>query len=168
MKSLDLQKKEIIKCFHCGNKTPMHQTGEFQWGSRDEEYEDFDFNYIHKMFACPICHNISKLGSIKNFETEVLDEYNKFRKEKNLRISIQSEIEISNIHSKLTPYIDCDSVLPDVILDENENTKSGCTFEMFLNMHGTSIRDMIIGRIRPLSENEIFEAAKKHATSDTN
>ena len=49
--------------------------------------------------------SISKLGSIKSFETEILDEYKRFREEKNLKVSIQSEIEISNIHSKLTPYI---------------------------------------------------------------
>lgn len=65
-------------------------------------------------------------------------------------------------------HIECNSVLPDVVLDENKNIKSGCTFEMVLNIQGTSISNMVIGRICPLSDSEIFEAAKKHATSDTN
>lgn len=49
--------------------------------------------------------SVSKLNSIKEFEKDLVDEYKNFRDEKNFNISIQSEIEISNIHSKLTPYI---------------------------------------------------------------
>lgn len=43
MRSCDLPEEEIIKCFHCGNETPMPKVGEYSWGSRDEEFSDFDF-----------------------------------------------------------------------------------------------------------------------------
>lgn len=59
MKNPDKPKEEIIKCFHCGNETLIRQTGEFQWGSRDLEYEDFDFHYTYEMFACPVCHKVT-------------------------------------------------------------------------------------------------------------
>jgi len=49
--------------------------------------------------------SVGKLSTIKNFEKELVDEYKKFRDEKNFNVSIRSEIELSNIHSKLTPYI---------------------------------------------------------------
>lgn len=49
--------------------------------------------------------SVSRLSTIKTFERELVDEYKKFRDEKNFNVSIQSEIELSNIHSKLTPYI---------------------------------------------------------------
>ncbi|MBD8070018.1 ATP-dependent nuclease [Bacillus sp. PS06] len=49
--------------------------------------------------------SIGRLKSIKKFESDLVKEYKRFRDEKNLKISIQSEIELSNIHSKLTPYI---------------------------------------------------------------
>ena len=32
MKSNDLHTDEIIKCFHCGNETPMKKVGEYSWG----------------------------------------------------------------------------------------------------------------------------------------
>lgn len=51
--------KEVIKCFHCGNETPMSQIGEYSWGSRDMEYEDFDYLYEYKLFACPVCHKVT-------------------------------------------------------------------------------------------------------------
>ena len=35
--------EEIIKCFHCGNETIMKKVGEYNWGSRDLKYSDFDF-----------------------------------------------------------------------------------------------------------------------------
>jgi hypothetical protein len=59
VKSPDLPKEEVIKCFHCGNETLMRQTGEFQWGSRDIEYDDLNFNYTYEMFACPVCHKVT-------------------------------------------------------------------------------------------------------------
>ncbi|MDR7076124.1 putative ATP-dependent endonuclease of OLD family [Neobacillus niacini] len=49
--------------------------------------------------------SVGKLSTIKTFEKELVDEYKKFKDEKNFKVSIQSEIELSNIHSKLTPYI---------------------------------------------------------------
>lgn len=45
MRNLDSPKEEIIKCFHCGNETPMRKVGEYSWGSRDFECSDFDFLY---------------------------------------------------------------------------------------------------------------------------
>lgn len=59
MKSLDLPKEEVIKCFHCGNETLMSQKGEYSWGSRDIEYNDFDFLYEYELFACPVCHKVT-------------------------------------------------------------------------------------------------------------
>lgn len=53
--------------------------------------------------------SVSELKSIKEFEEELIKEYRKFRDEKYFNVSIQSEVEISNIHSKLTPYIQDES-----------------------------------------------------------
>lgn len=47
MKSNDTQADEIIKCFHCGNETPMKKAGEYSWGSRNLEYSEFDFSNIY-------------------------------------------------------------------------------------------------------------------------
>ncbi|WP_419959476.1 ATP-dependent nuclease [Psychrobacillus sp. BM2] len=49
--------------------------------------------------------SVGKLNTIKDFEKELIDEYKKFKDDKNFKVSIQSEIELSNIHNKLTPYI---------------------------------------------------------------
>jgi len=59
MKNLDSAKEEVIKCFHCGNETLMQQKGEYSWGSRDIEYEDFDFLNEYELFACPVCHKVT-------------------------------------------------------------------------------------------------------------
>ena len=59
MKSNDLSSSEIIKCFHCGNTTPMTKVGEYSWGSQDTDCSEFDFRYIFEMFACPVCHKIT-------------------------------------------------------------------------------------------------------------
>lgn len=48
---------------------------------------------------------IAKLTNIKQLEKDIVDEYNNYRNEKDLSIAIKSEIEIDNIHSRLTPYI---------------------------------------------------------------
>lgn len=57
MKSNDIHTDEIIKCFHCGNETPMKKVGEYSWGSRDIEESEFpqvitfcnkSSQYIHK------------------------------------------------------------------------------------------------------------------------
>lgn len=49
--------------------------------------------------------SIGGLTNIKKFESELVEEYKKYRNEGNLNIAIRSEIELSNLHSKLTPYI---------------------------------------------------------------
>ena len=59
MRSNDLDKQEIIKCFHCGNETPMPKAGEYSWGSRDLEYSDIDFLNKYELFACPVCHKVT-------------------------------------------------------------------------------------------------------------
>jgi hypothetical protein len=47
----------------------MRQTGEYQWGSRDVEYNEFDFLYSFEMFACPVCH---KVTLIETYEDETM------------------------------------------------------------------------------------------------
>lgn len=59
MKSNDISTAEIIKCFHCGNTTPMAKVGEYSWGSKDTDCSEFDFLYMFEMFACPVCHKIT-------------------------------------------------------------------------------------------------------------
>ncbi|WP_100010103.1 ATP-dependent nuclease [Lentibacillus sediminis] len=49
--------------------------------------------------------NVSQLSAIKSFKKELVKEYKKFKDERNFNVSIQSEIELSNIHDKLRPYI---------------------------------------------------------------
>lgn len=49
--------------------------------------------------------SVGDLSAIKTFEEELVEEYKKFRDEDGFNVLIQSEIEVSNIHSKLTPYI---------------------------------------------------------------
>lgn len=56
---LDQDKQEIIKCFHCGNETPMQKVGEYTWGSRDMEFSEIDFLYEYELFACPVCHKVT-------------------------------------------------------------------------------------------------------------
>ncbi len=48
---------------------------------------------------------IGNLTNIKQLEKDIVDEYNNYRNEKDLSISIKSEIEIDNLHSRLIPYI---------------------------------------------------------------
>nr|WP_325186094.1 DUF4145 domain-containing protein [uncultured Oscillibacter sp.] len=61
LRSMDLaqEKQEIIKCFHCGNETPMQKVGEYTWGSRDVEFSEIDFLYKYELFACPVCHKVT-------------------------------------------------------------------------------------------------------------
>ncbi|MGB7606101.1 MAG: DUF4145 domain-containing protein [Lutisporaceae bacterium] len=74
MKNLDLPKEEVIKCFHCGNETLMSQKGEYSWGSRDIEYDDFNFLYEYELFACPVCHKVT-LRETYDDETMVRPSY---------------------------------------------------------------------------------------------
>ena len=75
MQSRDLPKEEIIKCFHCGNETLMAQKGEYCWGSRDIEYENFGFSYKYELFACPVCHKVTlrETYSDKQYDGFLLD-----------------------------------------------------------------------------------------------
>lgn len=70
MKSNDLHTDEIIKCFHCGNETPMEKVGEYSWGSRDIEYSEFDFLNEYELFACPVCHKVT-LREVYSDETMI-------------------------------------------------------------------------------------------------
>ncbi len=49
--------------------------------------------------------SVSDLSAIKTFEKDLVEEYKKFRDEDGFNVKIKSEIEIGNLHSKLTPYI---------------------------------------------------------------
>ncbi|MCL1697327.1 ATP-dependent endonuclease [Lysinibacillus sp. BPa_S21] len=49
--------------------------------------------------------SVGQLNTIKAFENELIEEYKKFKDDKNFKVSIRSEVELSNIHSKLKPYI---------------------------------------------------------------
>lgn len=72
MKSDDIHTNEIIKCFHCGNETPMQEVGDYSWGSRDLEYSEFDFLYKYELFACPVCHRVT-LRQTYSDETMIYD-----------------------------------------------------------------------------------------------
>ena len=102
MKNLDLSKEEIIKCFHCGNETLMHQKGEYQWGSINVGYDDFNFDYIYDMFACPVCHKVtlretySDETMMKPYNNDMLEYYDK----KSILFPINN-IESSSIPSKV-------------------------------------------------------------------
>ena len=45
-------------------------------------------------------------------------------------------------------------------MDEKSNILSGCTFEMLLNLHGSSIKNIIIDMITPVDFDEVVECAK--------
>ncbi|MDA3731592.1 AAA family ATPase [Niameybacter massiliensis] len=57
-------------------------------------------NNIDKLNTC-----VSKLNAIKELKSDLVEEYKKFRNEKGFELAIKSEIEIDNLHDKLTPYI---------------------------------------------------------------
>lgn len=59
MKNADLTKEEIVKCFHCGNTTPMKKVGEYSWGSRDIDFSEIEFFYKYELFSCPVCHKVT-------------------------------------------------------------------------------------------------------------
>jgi putative ATP-dependent endonuclease of OLD family len=48
---------------------------------------------------------VGGLEAIQGFETELVTGYKKFRDEQDFNVTIKSEIEIGNLHDKLTPYI---------------------------------------------------------------
>lgn len=57
-------------------------------------------------------------------------------------------------------YIDEESHLPDLRLDEKSNILSGCTFEMFLNLNGLSIENIIIGMMSYVDFDEVVKSAE--------
>lgn len=59
-------------------------------------------------------------------------------------------------------YIDAESDLPEVKLDGKSNILGGCTFEMFLNFCGLSIKDIIIGKILHVDFDEVVECANNN------
>ena len=59
-------------------------------------------------------------------------------------------------------HLDRETVLPNVILDEVSNIKSGCTLDMWLKHHDIDIKDIEIGFMRLVTYDEIMAAAKKH------
>ena len=59
MPNCDISKEEIIKCFHCGNETPMLKVGEYFWGSCEMRFSDFEFFHKYELFACPVCHKVT-------------------------------------------------------------------------------------------------------------
>ncbi len=66
------------------------------------------------------------------------------------------------IRGECNGYIDKNSNLPELKLDENGDITSGCTFEIVLNNFDTSIKDIEIGNIlSTLSLTEISEHIKK-------
>lgn len=52
-------------------------------------------------------------------------------------------------------HIDCDTQLPELILDEYSNMKSGCTLDMCLKIHDIDIKDIDIGIMRLVTYDEI-------------
>ena len=59
-------------------------------------------------------------------------------------------------------YVDAEPQLPELILDEDSNIKSGCSFELLLKSHNIDIKDIEVGIMRLVTYDEITNAAKKH------
>ena len=72
MQNNDSKKPEIIKCFHCGNETPMLSVGKYSWGARNMKFSDFDFLYEYELFACPVCHKVTLR---ETYSDELMVEY---------------------------------------------------------------------------------------------
>lgn len=58
-------------------------------------------------------------------------------------------------------YIDAETDIPEIVLDEKSNIISGCTFEMALNLQGLTAKDIDIGMISHVDFNKIIEITKK-------
>lgn len=92
MKNTDLIKVEIVRCFHCGNETPMQKVGEYSWGSRDIDFSEIDFFYKYELFACPVCHKVTLR---ETYGDETMMEYHNcdqvsFYDEKNILFPVNS------------------------------------------------------------------------------
>lgn len=57
-------------------------------------------------------------------------------------------------------HIDREVELPELQLAENGNVKQGCFLELSLNVMGLSIKDIDIGRIRPVDYNQVKGAVR--------
>ena len=62
-------------------------------------------------------------------------------------------------------HIDCDSELPELVLDEHSNIKCGCTFDICLKLHDINIKEIDVGIMKPVTYSEITNAVKKHFTT---
>lgn len=65
------------------------------------------------------------------------------------------------ISGECNGHVDKNTVLPELVLDENSNIKTGCTFELCLNSFGLSIQDISVGFMKPINPEELFKAIKK-------
>ena len=59
-------------------------------------------------------------------------------------------------------YVDHETELPKLILDENLNMISGCTFEFLLKSHNIDVKDIYTGRMKLVTYDEMTNAAHKH------
>lgn len=59
-------------------------------------------------------------------------------------------------------YVDSQTKLPKLILDEASNIKSGCTLELLLKSHNIDIKDIDVGIMRLVTYDDIMNAAKKY------
>ena len=68
------------------------------------------------------------------------------------------------INGECDGYVDRETQLPQLIIDEHSNIKSGCTFDLCLKTNGIDIKDIDIGMMRLVTYEEITNAVKKHFT----
>ena len=122
MRRNNLDKQEIIKCFHCGNETPMQKVGEYSWGSQDLEYSDIDFlKFIYEAQRAnlfpfeilefyPTEENTQEFMIIlkknkynrSNKVLELIDTYDSTTKEKNAKLLLEKQKEtINNLSEKI-------------------------------------------------------------------
>lgn len=62
-------------------------------------------------------------------------------------------------------YVDAETQLPKLILDEASNMKSGCTLELLLKSHNINIKSIDVGIMRLVKYDEMTNAVKKHFTT---
>lgn len=62
-------------------------------------------------------------------------------------------------------YIDRDTNLPELIVDEYSNMKSGCTFDLCMRDDDVNIKDVDVGIMRRVTYDEMIDAVKKHSAS---
>ena len=69
------------------------------------------------------------------------------------------------LNGECNGYIDSNTELPPLVLDENSNIKNGCDFECFLKINNIDVKDISIGIMRTITYDDIMNAAKKHFTA---